>query len=145
MSSLRNRLFSYSCALCRTTANTQRLSFQSLPHSFCRDGVCPRSSHSGTHPPPSIQLSFQQLTQYPFCKSFCLIYIHLMGGCTPLAGSTPHCKTRSMSAESTSTAADRAIRSRDSTTRKVFFFRTRFPSTPASGPLLMRTRDPTLK
>src|SRR6266851_3378201 len=86
MSSLRNRLFSYSCALCRTTANTQRLSFQSLPHSFCRDGVCPHSSHSGTHPPPSIQLSFQQLTQYPFCKSFCFIYIHLMGGCTPLAG-----------------------------------------------------------
>src|SRR5229473_5152090 len=42
------------------------------------------SSHSGTHPPPSIHLSFQQLTQYPFCKSFCLIYIHLMGGCTPL-------------------------------------------------------------
>src|SRR6266851_10267807 len=83
MSSLRNRLFSYSCALCRTTANTQRLSFQSLPHSFCRDGVCPHSSHSGTHPPPSIQLSFQQLTQYPFCKSFCLIYIHLMGGVYP--------------------------------------------------------------
>src|SRR5260370_21758871 len=96
------------------------------------------------NPPPSIQLSFQQLTQYPFCKSFCLIYIHLMGGgCTPLAGSTPHCKTRSTSAESTSTAATRAIRSRDSTTRYPFFFRTRFPSTPPSGPLLLHTRPPT--
>src|SRR5216683_1654241 len=66
------------------------------------------------------------------------------GGAYPPGGSTPHCKTRSMSTESTSTAADRAIRSSDSTTRKVFFFRTRFPSTPASGPLLMRTRAPTL-
>src|SRR5216684_3869622 len=32
-------------------------------------------------PPRSIHLSFQRLTHDPFCKSFPLIYIHLMGGC----------------------------------------------------------------
>src|SRR6266849_7233230 len=38
------------------------------------------SSTSGTHPPPRIYLSFQRLTHCPFCKSFLLICIHLMGG-----------------------------------------------------------------
>ncbi len=51
---------------------------------FVATGYAPTLPILELNPPPSIQLSFQQLTQYPFCKSFCLIYIHLMGGCTPL-------------------------------------------------------------
>ena len=35
-----NGFFSYSCGLTYTTANTQSLSFQSLPHFFHRDGGC---------------------------------------------------------------------------------------------------------
>src|SRR6266849_7812326 len=53
---------------------------------FVATGYAPALPILERNPPPSTQLSFQQLTQYPFCKSFCLIYIHLMGGCTPLAG-----------------------------------------------------------
>src|SRR5260370_2416784 len=104
------------------------------------------SSHSGTQPSTQHSAFFSTTYAVPILQVL-LFDIHPSngGGCTPLAGSTPHCKTRSTSAESTSTAADRAIRSRDSTTRYAFFFRTRFPSTPASGPLLMRTRAPTLK
>src|SRR5229473_1029427 len=103
------------------------------------------SSHSGTQPPTQHSAFFSTTYAVPILQVL-LFDIHPSnGGVYPLAGSTPHCKTRSTSAESTSPAADRAIRSRDSTTRYAFFFRTSFPSTPASGPLLMRTRDPTLK
>src|SRR5713101_1073702 len=76
----------------------QPLCFQTLAHSFARrkiriffffnyfrtlfitTGGIRHSSHFGTHPPRSIHLSFQRLTHDPFCKSFPLIYIHLMGG-----------------------------------------------------------------
>src|SRR6266851_3001068 len=50
---------------------------------FVATGYAPALPILELTPPPSIQLSFQQLTQYPFCKSFCLIYIHLMGGVYP--------------------------------------------------------------
>src|SRR5260370_36168571 len=43
-------------------------------------GVCPSNSHSGTHLPLDIDLSFQSLVQCPFCKSFLLMVLHLMGG-----------------------------------------------------------------
>jgi hypothetical protein len=49
-------------------------------HSYENCRVCTNNSHSGTHLPPRIHLSSQSLTQCPFCKSFLLIYIHLMGG-----------------------------------------------------------------
>src|SRR5258708_4219875 len=53
--------------------------------------------------------------------------------------------TLSMFAASTSTAAERAIRSRDNTTRSVFFQRTRTPPSSAKGPYLILTRRPTVK
>src|SRR5882762_10318586 len=72
-------LFSNACALLSTTGNTHLLSLQSLPHSFHHDGGYTPLSHFGTHAPPSIHLSFQRLTHDPFCRSFPLAYIHLMG------------------------------------------------------------------
>ncbi len=46
---------------------------------------------------------------------------------------------------STSTATDRRIKSREMTNRLPFFFFTRVPSRPASGPALIRTRRPTVR
>ena len=51
----------------------------------------------------------------------------------------------SSSSASTSTATDRIIRSSEITNRAPFFFRARTPSIPASGPVLTRTRRPTVK
>jgi hypothetical protein len=45
-----NSFFSSSCGLTYTTANTQSLSFQSLPHAFHRDGGCtPLASQFSSH------------------------------------------------------------------------------------------------
>ncbi len=49
------------------------------------------------------------------------------------------------SATSTSTATDRWISSRETTTRRLLFFRFRIPSSPANGPPVIRTRRPTVK
>src|SRR6266581_8027352 len=43
------------------------------------------SSHSGTHPPLGVNLSFQSLTHCPFCNPFVFTFMRVMGGCTPLA------------------------------------------------------------
>lgn len=55
------------------------------------------------------------------------------------------CQILSRSLASTSTEADRMMRSMDKTTRSVLFLRTRIPSTPTSGPRLILTRRPTVK
>src|SRR5260370_22518835 len=41
------------------------------------------SSHSGTHPPLGVNLSFQSLTHCPFCNPFVFTFMRVMGGCTP--------------------------------------------------------------
>src|SRR5260370_3341528 len=41
------------------------------------------SSHSGTHPPLGVTLSFQSLTHCPFCNPFVFTFMRVMGGCTP--------------------------------------------------------------
>src|SRR5260370_23415164 len=45
------------------------------------------SSHSGTHPPLGLNLSFQSLTHCPFCNPFVFTFMRLMGGCVHPGGS----------------------------------------------------------
>src|SRR6266851_2932372 len=62
-------------------------SFNHFRTLFIVTGVYPRSSHSGTHPPPLttlvLVLSFHALTSSPFCNPFVFKFMHVMGGCTP--------------------------------------------------------------
>ena len=51
----------------------------------------------------------------------------------------------STSLASMSTAIERMIKSTDTTTRSCPFLRTKIPFRPSNGPLLMRTREPTVK
>src|SRR5260370_33057570 len=41
------------------------------------------SSHSGTHPPLGVHLSFQSLTHCPFCNPFVFTFMRVMGGVHP--------------------------------------------------------------
>ena len=75
-------------ALSYTTGDTYLLFFQSLAHSFHRDGGCtpllfPLWNSPPAYPPVSLlhyTSYFHTVTWNPFCKPFIFIFIRVMGG-----------------------------------------------------------------
>src|SRR6266478_1866248 len=74
-------------ALSYTTGDTYPLFFQSLAHSFHRDGGCtplfPLWNSPPAYPPVSLlhyTSYFHTVTWNPFCKPFIFIFIRVMGG-----------------------------------------------------------------